>query len=213
MKFIALFISVIMLSGCLPSKDRQQIVSVTINNVQLEIPKEYFVNRIPPSGSTQKDVGLAVVWPDFSPLPISEQKLWEAGRLNERIRYVVSDPTKLKPLPEFFEFAKSFHMASVNRGDLYGLKYFGHPSGQVIDRDELFVLSDESNKPRSLILCAKPESAHVKNALCKHIFAAGPLYVQASYHRKYLSEWKNIEQETKNLISKLQNNKISLGED
>jgi len=199
-KILGLFVCLFLI-GCLPQEQdsHSRVVSVQIADQKFEIPKEYFVKRLPiPNKQSKVDsISLVMMWPDFGPTPKTEQRLWGEGQVAGFFRVGIGDATNHIPVDEMLWKAQYSYEGSPNaadhfEGEFYDLEKWVAKPPHEIDNDVFIYRGDKW--PKGVLKCALKKTKTLRNPSCRGRFRVGNTSIRISFRKENLENWETIRQ-------------------
>lgn len=180
---------------------------IRIDGVDYDIPIGYF-SRYVPSYTEVSGVLLWTLYPEFGVPNVTRTDVFHSDRRFDETRLLakakIHNPGRLqKALDHHLE--KSPYMPSDI--EMYGLLTFSLPEGIYNEGDIPFVQRDSNENLTTYIRCSVDTIQGYKGKRfpqCVHHFESDNLFLQASYNKKHLPNWKRIEDSWQALIKSFQ---------
>lgn len=200
---IGLFFSAY-LTACKPSAhDEPEIVHARLGDQDLYIPKEYLKFRHTSVGT---ESALIQAWyPGSAVAPGNDSaELWKQGVWWKNVRILINyykDPASVEKLAE----SRMAHLkASYETGSEYGLIHYEQPEGSVKDHHDIW-LEKQDKEILSFITCSEKLVESDFPQCRQYIKIRRTIWINATYDRRFLPEWKMIKQNIESMFESFRN--------
>lgn len=190
--------------GCLPDEAQNyEIINAKLGDVTLYIPKEYVKFRHTSIGT---ESALLQAWyPGAAPVPGDDStELWKQGIWWKNVMILVSmrhDTTI--PFDKGTKSSIKYLRATEFAGDEYGLQHYTQaPDDHNQDLYDVW-LEKDNDFIISRITCTEKIS-ELSKPNCTHYFFWNDLSAKITFDRRFLSDWKTINQNVTSMLESFQ---------
>jgi len=184
----------------------EQFYDVEIAGRSLRIPSIYFISA-PEKGLKQKDLLLAVRWPDAA--SSYQVKLENPAAFNQQLtgNILIQEAADKPPLKVSMEALFNNFTKQERFDDVYGLEKFNlyrtYPDKPLLLKNQMFIKRNSQGDVTDFIYCAVGQMDFLPN--CDLFFVDEGLRYEISFNQeKFLSEWESLRKNSAYLLKKFE---------
>lgn len=196
-RLLILFFIPALLTACIPSPPKDEIVHGVVGGSQYFVPKVLFIL---PNRHLQDDgIYIRTMYPDFTPVLEEQIDLLRKGEWYRNIRILASARGSNISFDEFAKGMQGHFKAFEYVSTEYGLLHHKQPEGYVQDHSDVW-LEEVDGKYVSYISCSETTLKNDISRCSQNFFLKEGLRLKVSYNKKLLPYWKDIKDKTLELF-------------